>query len=290
MATRGVDVACGKLGIPTKAQEIQRMPSNLFDWLDRGFDPASIFVCNIEGEGDVDPPSGGDGASSGGDDGAPDDDARMNAIATNHIKRAVTGLSKKTQEMVSEALAPVLNQMAEMSEVVRLLKEPPDDSSSKGKGKDPGTAAFEAELKKRDKELADLRTAVDSAEAEKQAVIDKEQETEKATLVSEALGKHGLTGIKAAATAALLEKQGRVRRDDAGNVLFVIPGSGYLGEDEFLELDDGIGGWLKDDGKDLAPARGSQGSGGSNVRTQAKPTGDRSRAVVLNWALGKVGR
>jgi hypothetical protein len=175
-----------------------------------------------------------------------------NRAAADHAKR----LTAKFDKALEDRDAKIAALMAE-NENLKVKPSPSADGD-----KDPIVAIrkeFEARLSERDKKIDEERQA---RELERKARLDDE---ERAVALA-ALGDVDITGELQKAAFLRLKEDKFIGRDDAGQLVFLIPKDGYTDK---LPLKDGIKTWADSAaGKVYQAPKGVAGSG-------AKPNGVR---------------
>lgn len=235
------------------------------DWM-RILAPTSSLVCSAEGD---DNPGDGGGGDRGDGDGDGDErlqklvDQKVNAALSNHLGRFRTSFEKDLDTKLSKSLEPVTGSLSELK-----------DTLAKGRGdhKPDKTDEEAEELKKANARIAELERKNKEAEEHAQATERKRLSSEERTALTEALSQAGVDKNRIRAAVALLYNEDRrVKRDDEGNIVFLVPKAGYTDE---VKLEDGIPDWLKtEEGKAFLPATGAAGSGATGSQRQQRRKG-----------------
>lgn len=166
-------------------------------------------------------------------------DAKLNAALTNHMKRLSASLEKRF-ESISASLQP---------------KEPeapaaPDDVAGK-------VAALE-------KLLLNERRAREEAETAREAERQARNRQEEDSMLASSLRDAGITAPDVAdAVHALLRTKGKVARDESGEVRFKTMDK--YGSEQLLPLKEGLGQWVKNEGKAFLPAVPVRGTGATKT-------------------------
>ncbi len=164
---------------------------------------------------------------------------------------AMTARDRRLEKKINDLLTPVLTAVSDLqTKTKEATSEKPADGASD-------------ELTKR------LKAMEDALNAERKARADREAEMEKMRLAAEladqrskvatALRDAGVAPTLAKAALAYLETEGKIVRDESGAVR--MRQVDKFGVETMLELSEGLGAWMKDEGAAFMPARPVAGSG-----------------------------
>lgn len=241
-------------------------------------------------------------------EGAPDANAQPKFMTAEDYNKAATAREKRLLNQIQELLkaqqkpAPAPAEEEEEEEVEEtdeVAEETTDEEPKPAKkpaapAKKPGLTKAEIQAKKAMEKIKAVERER-KAEKEKAELREKElAEREEKTATQAALTQAGAINQKQA--LAVLKAEGRIKRGDDGELIFVMPRD-IAGEkfDEELPLADGIKEWLSsDEGKIYAPPRGAEGSGATGQTKQKSlkemSKSDRKKAAgatLLKWAMNR---
>lgn len=209
----------------------------------------------------------------------------VNSAVSSHVKRALAGLSKDLEGMISRSLAAQKPTAADGQE-----SGEPHDAKPATERKPVKDKAVEDRLARLESQLAEREAKIREAEA-------RNRRAEAHGRIRAELEKKGITGAKARAVIADLEFTKALREDDDGNLVLAVKRSRAKGmpaeESLFGDLSEGIDDWSKtDDARELLPVKAGKPapSFAAPQRPAAKPsatTGTPSAASTERDALAR---
>lgn len=186
----------------------------------------------------------------------------VNRAAADHAKRIQAKFEKQLEER---------DQKIAQLEAASAGKKPASEEPAPGAKdmNDPSEKRIrelEARMAERDRKLEEEKRA---RETEKQARLRDEEKN--ATL--QALTSAEITGDLQEAALLVLQSRGRIGRDEAGKVCFLVQKEGYVDK---LPVAEGVKAWAEAEGKAYLPARGVGGAGTKPTArgTGSKPSGE----------------
>lgn len=191
-------------------------------------------------------------------------DARLNRAISGHLTRMTPKLA---ETIGAQVLAGIKASQGEVDDDAGDAGDAGAGKSKAGKG-----AAVSDEVSQRmkllEKQLADEKKKREASEAKQLEAEGRRARAEEDDAVKSALMAAGVKD-EARIRAALHTHrgEGRIKRDEAGSILFVKRGDAG---DEEIPLAKGIAEWAKtDEGKVFMPATGAAGSGSSGAKNGA---------------------
>jgi hypothetical protein len=187
-----------------------------------------------------------------------------NKVAADHIKRSMSKFEKMLEER---------DQKIAQLEARTPDKDPTPPAQRKDDLVDPRIKELEARMADRDRKLDEERKA---RESERAARLRDEEKS--ATLA--ALAEAEITGKLQQGALLTLQAEGKIGRDDAGNVVFLVQKDGYVDK---LPVATGVKEWAEKDG---AAFKAAKGVGGAGTKPAPRPTaggkGDSRQERVQN--------
>jgi hypothetical protein len=181
---------------------------------------------------------------------------------TEPLKKALSGIPQ------GDALTELVTGMT-----TKALDEASAAAAAAGKKPEKGGGAIDPEVTRQLQELKtaneklvkELAQGREAREKEKADRLALEERTAALALLSDAKISKGLSS----AAYSLLRERGMIKRDEAGDIVLEVRGSGGVAEQ--MAIKDGIAHWLTtDEGKEFLPPRPVKGSGkGGERREQA---------------------
>lgn len=195
--------------------------------------------------------------------------AAVNGAVTNHLTRFKKQFTEEVTGLLGQSLGPI-------SEQLKLLAERPAPAAGGGKGGQPDQVSdqVKADLLRYEARIKELEgIAKNERDAREQEKATRLREEERTTLAN-VLRQAGLGDPQVKAAVAVLHTEDKkVSRTEDGRIVFKIErGSGAAKYTDEMDLDKGVGEWLKtDEGKGYVPARQAAGAGGQAARPGAAP-------------------
>jgi predicted RNase H-like nuclease (RuvC/YqgF family) len=200
----------------------------------------------------------------------------VNRAAADHTKRAMAKLDKQLEERDQK-----IAQLEAMLSGGR--KEEPATQAATGKD-DPSEKRIrelEARMAERDRKIEEERKAREAERAER-------LRSEERAAASAALSAAEITGELGEAALLRLQAQGRIGRDDAGNVCFLVQKEGYVDK---IPVTEGVKAWAESDGRAYLPARGVGGAGTKPpARGAPSPKADTSKGAKIAQAKNDLAK
>lgn len=242
------------------------------------------------GGGGGQPKPGGEGG------GAPalSDDARgevaklvneaVSGAVTRHMANFKKQFSEDMGKTFAETLGPISQQLQALSESNQAPKGGRNVAPSEDRETKEAMTRYEGRIKELEQANAKER------EAREQEKATRLREEERGSLAT-ALRAAGLPDTTVKAAVALLHTEDKkVARTEDGRIVFRMEkGQGVSRYTDELDLDAGVGEWLKsDEGKSFMPARPAQGAGGQPVRLPGQPRNQSEAKQQATENLAKI--
>lgn len=208
---------------------------------------------------------------SGDDEADRDLDNRINSVITNRLKRWGDTFAKRMEETLAKSLAGV-----KPAESQTEGDDQEGDQTPAGK-----KAKLDPKLSKMERELAETRKQLQEEKEAKAKADEQAKRAQERSILEQSLTEAGITGTLRGGALALLLGEGRIVRDDEGNVKF--KGQDKYGQEVLIDPAKGVKDWAKTDGKAYVPAIDAGGSGGGNAngklpKADVSKMSDRERA------------